>query len=385
MRLTPLMAALLVCALAAPSSHQAQGRDTTVVGTHWDYPAASIPFRAEVVATGLQVPWGLAFMPNGSLLATDRATGRLYRIDVATGSKRRIEGVPSSFTSRDAGLLDIVVDPRFDRNGLVYLSLALGDSGASALRVVRALLQRDTLHDVHVLYTAPQPLRANTDHFGGRMLLADGMLYVTSGDRRTLRDSAQSLTSPLGKVLRLGADGAIPGGNPYTGKAHALPEIWTLGHRNPQGIARDPRTGAIWVSEHGPQGGDEVNVLERGANYGWPVVTFGEEYGGGRIGRGSAAPGMTGPVHHFTPSIAPSGLMFYSGREFPRWRGSLFMGALALHHVNRLTLSGTRVTGEERLLEDRRWRVRVVITGPDGLVYLGIDGGLIVRLRPLGR
>ena len=213
--------------------------------------------------------------------------------------------------------------------------------------------------------------------------MADGYLYITTGDGYEFRDHAQQLDNSLGKVIRLHDDGRIPEDNPFVGREGTRPDIYAYGVRNPQGMARHPQTGAVWINEHGPQGGDEINIIQPGVNYGWPVITYGEEYGGGPIGDGiSRHEGMAQPLWYWRPSIAPSGFAFYQGDAFPGWEGSVFSGALALQHLNRLVIEDGRVMHEERLLGDREWRVRLVELGPDGYLYLGVDQGMILRLVP---
>ncbi|MEO7966078.1 MAG: PQQ-dependent sugar dehydrogenase [Gemmatimonadaceae bacterium] len=378
-------AILLSGAVALPSGAQqpAPAAAQPTVGTRWSYASERTPFVAEVVATGIAIPFGMTFLPDGRMLVTDRRAGRLVAVDLKRGTTRDVRGVPAVWGKEDAGLLDVILHPRYAENGWIYYSFSAGDSSGSTLAVERAKLRDDALVDRERLFTARGALPNNTDHFGGRLVISRGYLFITSGDRAAHRDSAQVLTSHFGKVLRLFDDGRIPPDNPFTKKAGALPEIWSYGHRNPQGLTLRPGTNDLWEIEHGPKGGDELNLIRGGANYGWPVITYGEEYKGGPVGKGiTAMEGMEQPVHYYKPSIAPSGVEFYTGNAFPAWKGNVFIGALALTHLNRLEMKGDSVVHEERLIGDRNWRVRIVRTGPDGLIYLAVDGGMVIRLRP---
>jgi aldose sugar dehydrogenase len=382
----PLTALALVAAVAATAAAQQPAAPVPPayhVGQRWADSAGGVRFVAEVVAVGLQVPSAIAFLPDGRALVAERPSGRLSLLDVATGARTPVEGVPAVHGQVDGGLLDVALHPDHARNRLVYLAYAEATPAENTTVVDRARLDGTRLVERRRLFTA-RPHLDGSNHFGARLALRDGWLFVAVGDRHA-RELAQNLTTHMGKIVRLRDDGAVPRDNPFVGRAGALPEIWSYGHRNPQGLAFEPGTGALWEHEHGPRGGDEVNVVRRGANYGWPLVSFGAEYEGGAIGDGRPErAGVEPPVHHWTPSIAPSGMTFYRGAGFPAWRGSLFVGAMALRHLNRLVLDGRRVVREERLLAERRWRVRAVAEGPDGLLYLGVDDGLVVRLRPDG-
>ncbi|MCX7788871.1 MAG: PQQ-dependent sugar dehydrogenase, partial [Spirochaetes bacterium] len=286
-------------------------------------------FQVVRLASGLENPWGLAFLPDGSLLVTERV-GRLFILG-PSGTRQTVQGVPVVSASGQGGLLDIALDPDFSANRLVYFSYSLpGPRGSSGTAVARARLEGNWLRNVEVLYEMKNKTSSNL-HFGSRLVFGtDGMLYVSTGDRGE-RDRAQDLSDTAGKVLRIRPDGRVPEDNPWTGRAggsvrgKAAPEVYTYGHRNIQGMAVHPQTGKLWVHEHGPRGGDEINVLKPGANYGWPVITYGKEYFGGlSIGEGTHKEGMEQPILHWTPSIAPSGMAFYTGDRFPRWKGNLF-------------------------------------------------------------
>lgn len=330
------------------------------------------------VATDLAHPWGLAFLPNGDLLVSERP-GRLLRID-AKGQRHPISGLPPIANQGQGGLLDLALD----KEGWLYLSYSEAGDGGAGTAVARARLQKDALIDWQSLFRQ-QPKVTGGAHFGSRLLLTDdGYLYITLGDRFTERERAQSLDNHLGKTVRLHKDGRIPADNPFVRTAGALPEIWSLGHRNMQGAALRPGSQQFWAHEHGPQGGDEVNLILPGRNYGWPKVTFGEEYGGGKIGSGTAAPGMTPPLWVWVPSIAPSGMTFYGGELFKQWQGDLFVGALRGQALLHLRLAGDKIVSEERLLTELGERIRIVKEGPDGALYLLTDAanGRLLKLTP---
>jgi glucose/arabinose dehydrogenase len=342
-------------------------------------------FRVVEVAGGLEHPWGLAFLPDGGMLVTERG-GRLRLVENGKLRAEPVEGVPEVHARRQGGLLDVALDPAFQENRRIYLSYSHAEGGRTTTRVMRARLAPEGLSEQTVIFSA-EPMVRSSAHFGSRLAFAsDGTLYITVGDRFSERQEAQELDSHLGKVVRITTDGKPAPGNPFLGRAGALPEIYTYGHRNPQGLVIDPRNGQVWEQEHGAQGGDEVNLLEAGANYGWPEVSFGRNYDGSPVGIGkSAAPGFEPPLFYWNPSIAPSGMALYLGDRFPGWKGDLLVGALAYQLVTRLDLDEQgRVLGEERFLEGELGRVRDVRAGPDGLVYLLTDedpGGLY-RLEP---
>lgn len=338
--------------------------------------------RLVEVTRGLSHPWGMAFLPDGGILVTERP-GRLRLVRDGALDPRPIEGVPPVVARGQGGLLDVALHPDFATNRLVYLSLAGPAPGGALTRVVRGRLDGHRLAGVETIFEAP-PATGARQHFGSRLLFdRAGRLYVTLGERGD-GDRAQDRGDAAGSVVRLTADGAPAPGNPFAGRAGARPEIFTWGHRNAQGMDIHPETGAVWVHEHGPLGGDEVNILEPGANYGWPVITYGRAYSGLPIGEGTSKPGMKQPIHTWVPSIAPSGMAFYTGPLFPAWQGDLFVGALKDRLLARLELDGDRVVGEERLLVGRIGRIRDVTLGPDGFLYLLTDegdGGLY-RLEP---
>jgi glucose/arabinose dehydrogenase len=345
-------------------------------------------FRVVTVTERLEHPWGLAFLPDGRMLVTERA-GRL-RIVGRDGklAPQPVGGLPKIEEYGQGGLLDVALHPRFAENGLVYLSFADRGDGGYGTAVLRGRLagpiENARLENVDVIYRQ-MPKSRGGRHFGSRLVFdRAGFLYITQGDRGE-QERAQKLDDLAAKVVRLHDDGRIPQDNPFVGKAGARPEIFTVGNRNVQGAALHPATGELWSHEHGPQGGDEVNVLRAGVNYGWPVITYGANYGTGtKIGEGTSKPGLAQPVHYWVPSIAPSGMAFYTGDRFPRWKGDLFVGALRDQLLVRLKLDGEKVVKEERMLQGTVGRIRDVRQGPDGFLYLLVDSssGAIVRLEP---
>ncbi|HSB98689.1 MAG TPA: PQQ-dependent sugar dehydrogenase [Burkholderiaceae bacterium] len=338
------------------------------------------------VAQGLVNPWSLAFLPDGRMLVTERP-GRLRIVDRDGTLGAPIGGLPAISVGGQCGLLDVALDPKFADNGVVYFSYAEpasgGDSGNSTA-VARARLAGNTLADVRTIFVQ-RPKVSSSAHCGGRLVFArDGRLFVVLGDRFSRKDDAQTLDNHLGKIVRIEPDGQVPADNPLVGRVGALPEIWSLGHRNVQGAALHPDTGELWTHEHGPQGGDEVNVCEGGKNYGWPLLTFGRNYvTGTRIGEEGPKPGYEQPLKVWVPSIAPSGMAFLTSERYPGWKGSLFVGALRAQVLVRLTLDGPKVVGEERLLLDLKERIRDVRQGPDGWLYVVTDSsnGRILRLE----
>jgi len=340
-------------------------------------------FRVVEVARGLEHPWALAFLPDGRILVTERP-GRLRIVQADGRISDPLKGVPAVAAQGQGGMLDVMLDERFAENRTLFLCYAESGEGGSGTAVARARLEGDALLDVRVLFRQ-LPKVSGGLHFGCRIAVGrDGTLYVTLGERYQ-RDRAQELGNHFGKVVRIRPDGSVPADNPFTGRAGAQPEIWSFGHRNPQGVARHPVTGALWIHEHGARGGDEINIPEAGKNYGWPVITHGVDYSGASIGTGTAAPGMEQPRHVWVPSIAPSGMAFYAGDAFPAWKGNLFIGALAGQRLVRLELDGDKVIREERLLAELRERIRDVRVGADGLIYLLTDSssGRLLKLEPV--
>ncbi len=344
-------------------------------------------FRIEKVAENFIVPWSMEFISDTQALIADREAGLLKRLDVSNGNITLITGLPQMLKDKkiSSGLFDIRVHPDFAANHWVYVVSGAGTQEANGLALTRFELIDDQLVKGKILLET-SPRIDGKWHFGGRLVLTDRHIYMSTGEGYKHSHLAQDLSSHSGKILRLFSDGSVPEDNPFVGQKGAQAEIWSYGIRSPQGLAVHPDKGDIWFNEHGPQGGDEVNIAGRGLNYGWPLITYGEEYGGGPVGEGAThKKGMQQPVYYWRPSIAPSGMHFYEGDQFPGWNSSVFIGALALKHINRLVVEDERVLHEERILEDKGWRIRFVKSGPDGMLYFGIDKGLILRLVPAPR
>ena len=337
------------------------------------------------VASGLQNPWSLAFLPDGRMLVTERP-GQMRIVGSDGSVSAPIAGVPEVHARGQGGLLDVAVSPNFADDRLIVFSYAEPTAGGARTAVARARLDAEglRLEDVRRIFAQNEDPSGN-HHWGSRLVFArDGTLFITLGDRFHSRERAQALDSHLGKVVRIAIDGSVPADNPLAGRSDARPEIWSWGHRNVQGAALHPQTGELWTHEHGPQGGDEINRTRAGLNYGWPEVTYGREYVTGRkIGAGEAREGVEPPVLQFTPSIAPSGMAFYTGDVFPQWKGNLFVGALKFQLVARVVLEGDRVVHEERLFAELGRRIRDVRQGPDGHLWLVDETeGRILRLDP---
>jgi glucose/arabinose dehydrogenase len=342
-------------------------------------------FRVVTLLKGLEYPWSVAFLPDGRMLVTERV-GRLRLVgqDLRLDPKP-IAGLPDVAATGQGGLFDVVLHPEHAQNGWIYWAYNAPGAGGWGTALARGKLQGSRMTEVQVLFSM-KPKTRSSQHFGGRIVFDKaGMLYLTLGDRGD-KERAQKLDDHAGSVIRLHDDGRVPIDNPFVKRAEALPEKWTLGNRNMQGASLHPKTGELWTHEHGPQGGDEVNVMRSGLNYGWPVITYGVNYGfGTRIGEGQTKPGMVQPLHLWVPSIAPSGMAFVSGSKFPQWTGDLLVGALRDQMLVRLELDGEKVVREERLLRGIVGRIRDVRMGPDGLVYLLTDDaeGALLRLEPV--
>lgn len=338
--------------------------------------------RVVTVAKGLEEPWSLAWLPDGRMLVTEK-TGQMRIVAKDGAVSKPIKGVPKVATSGQGGLLDVILDPDFATSKKIYFSYSERTSDGQGTAVASATLDGLALKDKKVLFRQA-PKSSGGRHYGSRLVIArDGNLFITLGDRGE-RDTVQNTKIHRGQVIRIRTDGSVPDDNPFVGKKGYRPETFSLGHRNPQGAALHPETGKLWVNEHGPAGGDEVNVVEAGRNYGWPVISYGKHYSGAKIGVGTKKSGMEQPVHYWDPSIAPSGMAFYTGDKFPKWKGNLFVGALGHQTVVRLTLDGEKVVGEERILDDLGERIRDVRMSPDGYIYLLTDDhdGRILRLEP---
>jgi aldose sugar dehydrogenase len=339
--------------------------------------------RTIELARGLEHPWGLSFLPDGRMLVTERpGTMRLFSPDAKRSEQ--VKGLPDVYSVGQGGLLDIAVSPDFGRDNLVFLALAQPTARGARTAIVRAELQGSTLRNHQVIFGQRQDPGGGY-HFGCRLALTrDGLLYAGLGDRYSQKDRAQDLTSHFGKVIRIRTDGSAPADNPFANTAAALPEIWSIGHRNIQGAALHPATGALWTHEHGAQGGDELNIPQAGKNYGWPVITWGVDYGGARIGEGTSKSGLEQPLYYWDPSIAPSGMAFVTSDRYPGWKGSLLVGSLKFRQLVRLDLDGPRVIREERLLGGLGERIRDIRQGLDGLLYVLTDSpdGKLLRIEP---
>jgi aldose sugar dehydrogenase len=349
-------------------------------------PTALQAVTPEILARDLEHPWALAFINEGRMLVTERA-GRMRVVEADGRLGAPLQGLPEIDAGGQGGLLDVIVDSRFARNRTLYFCFSEPGANGNSTALGAARLSEDLrqLDQVRILFSQ-RPKVTSRQHFGCRIVEhGDGTLFLTLGDRFGRMADAQKLDNHIGKVVRINKDGSVPQDNPFLGKRGALAEIWSYGHRNSQGATLGP-DGRVWMHEHGPQGGDEINVLEAGKNYGWPEVSHGVHYGGGKVGTGKAnKDGFEPPLHHWTPSIAPSGMAFLNSERYgAAWRGNLFVGALAGRHLARLHLEGGKVMAEEKLLRDFGQRIRDVRLGPDGLLYLLTDErrGQLVRLRP---
>ncbi len=344
-------------------------------------PLQAQDYRTVTVADGLDFPWAVDFLPGGGYIVTEKP-GRLLRI-APDGTKTAIRGLPAITARAQGGLLDVALSPGFKTDRLVYISYVARGQGGTATRVARGRLAGDALEDVEVIFRAAPNKRTDL-HFGSRLLFApDGTLLVTLGDRFFM-DEAQDLSNHMGAIIRINPDGSVPADNPFIGTPGHDEKIVTYGNRNVQGIATQPGTDTVWFHEHGPQGGDEVNILKPGVNYGWPVISYGINYDGRPITDKTHHDGMEQPVIHWTPSIAPCGMAFYDGDKFPDWRGDLFVGALAGAHLRRLEIDGRTVTAQHELLTELESRIRDVAAGPDGYLYVLTDShdGALLRLEP---
>lgn len=336
--------------------------------------------QLDTVATGFNHPWGMTFLPDGSMLITER-NGGLVKLSADGKNKTAISGLPEIDARGQGGLLDVILAKDFSSSKQIYFSFSEPGGGKNSTAVAKATLNDASLSNVEVIFSQA-PKYDSRHHFGSRLVLDNaGKLFITTGDRGSERDQAQKLDNHLGKVIRINTDGSVPEDNPYVSKNGAKAEIWSYGHRNMQGAALHPQTGQLWTHEHGPQGGDEINIAQPGKNYGWPLITYGEEYGGGVIGK-TAQQGLEQPLHYWVPSIAPSGMAFYTADMFPYWQQNLFVGSLKFGQLVRLELDGNKVTHEERIMIGQR--IRDVEQGPDGFLYILTDSsdGELLRIMP---
>ncbi|KAB0679660.1 PQQ-dependent sugar dehydrogenase [Aureimonas leprariae] len=342
--------------------------------------------RVSTITDDLTRPWAFEFLPDGAMLVTEK--GGTMRIVSANGEVgEAIAGVPEVDSGGQGGLLDVALDPDFAANRTIYFTYSEAGDGGNSTAIGKAKLANDgsKLEDVGKIFTQ-LPKYDGNKHFGSRIVFdREGHLFAGFGERSDvpIRENAQKLDNHLGKVIRINRDGSVPKDNPFVGQSGARPEIWSYGHRNIQGAALNPETGALWVSEHGPKGGDEVNVAEAGRNYGWPLVSFGVNYDGTPVGTGKqSGEGLTQPIHHWTPVIGASGMAFYTADAAPGWKGSAFFGGLATRDLVRVKFEGTKPVGEERLLDGIGKRIRDVQQGPDGAIYVATDDGEIMRVGP---
>ena len=381
MRTLPVSLAFLLSACGSGAQQQGPAQASPQPESREDL------VRVETVASGLRNPWGIAIMPDGRMIVTERpGTVRIVSKDGQVSAP--LFGAPRVQAGGQGGMLDVTLDPDFARNRTIYLSFSepSEDGEGSGTAVARARLNDagTGLDSVRVIYSQFPKVRSSM-HFGSRLVFRkDGTLFVTQGDRFSYRDRAQDLGSGIGKIVRINTDGTIPRDNPFVDRRGARPEIWSYGHRNLQGAVLHPETGQLWTVEHGARGGDELNHPEAGKNYGWPVITYGRDYSGFKIGEGTTKAGMEQPVYYWDPVISPSGMEYYTGDRYPGWKGSFFVGSLSYGALVRLVVSNDRVTVEERHLHDMRERVRDVTQGPDGYLYIITDSGngRILRVLP---
>ncbi|MGI9424575.1 MAG: PQQ-dependent sugar dehydrogenase [Hyphomicrobiaceae bacterium] len=370
---------LIGCLVVAGPVHAAQ--------TKAPNPAKTTGAKATVIAKGLVNPWGMQFLPDGRIIITERP-GAIRIIDKDGTVSKPLNGAPKVLARGQGGMLDVALTPDFATSRTLFISFSEPRGGArSGTSIARARLVGSTggdrLEDLRVIFRQ-QPASGGGLHFGSRLAIApDGKLFVTLGERGR-KFMAQDAKTHFGKVVRINPDGSVPSDNPFVGQGGSQPHLWSIGHRNPQAAAIHPQTGKLWTVEHGARGGDEINIPQSGRNYGWPVITYGRDYSGAKIGVGTRRAGMEQPVYYWDPSIAPSGMAFYSSDRFPQWQGSLFVGALRARHLARLVLDGNKVVAEEVLLENVGSRIRDVRQGPDGAIYVLTDSrnGRLLRVEP---
>lgn len=344
---------------------------------------SQIKYRLENVAEGLSHPWSIAFLPNGDYLVSMRS-GELRRVSANGEVGEPLANTPASYVASQGGYFDVVIDPNFESNQTIYLAFAHGTRKANATRVIKATLGDDSLENISVIYTL-EPSKDTPVHYGGRLqFINDGTLLITTGDGFNYREASQDKFNQLGKIIRIKSDGSVPADNPFADGELGDPKVYSYGHRNPQGMSYDATTNTIYTHEHGPKGGDEVNIIEAGSNYGWPATSYGVNYSGAIITPYTQAAGVTDPIHHWVPSIAPSGLVYYTGAAFPQWQGSLFVGALVNQDLRRLVLERGEVVKEEIMFSEIDARIRDVRANAKGHLYILTDSkqGKIIRVVP---
>ena len=340
----------------------------------------AVNYTLETVVGDLYIPWGMAFLPDGSMLITEKSGALIH---FKNGAKTMVKNPPEVYNRGQGGFLDIALHPDYPRNGWIYFSYASseGNGNGGNTAVMRAKLQNNTLVEKQLLYKA-SPNTTRGQHFGSRLEFDNnGYLYFSIGDRGNRNENPQDITRDCGKIYRLKDDGSIPGDNPFVNTPGAKKAIYSYGHRNPQGMVKQPETGQIWVHEHGPRGGDEINVIEKGKNYGWPVITYGINYSGTPITDKTAQKGMEQPLYYWVPSIAPSGMTFVTSDKYPGWKGNLLVGSLVFRYLERLVIRNNKVTYREKLLENVG-RLRNVRQGPDGYIYVAVEGKGILKIVP---
>jgi glucose/arabinose dehydrogenase len=346
-------------------------------------PSHARQFSVSVITDGLEHPWGMEVMPDGRVLVTERA-GRMRIVDEKGTLSNPVKNVPAVYYVGQGGLLDVALSPDFEHSKRIFFSYAEAEDDNAGTAVASATLDGTSLKDVTVIFRQTPKVHGE-NHFGSRLAFApDGNLFITLGERFDYRDQAQLLDNHLGKVVRIAPDGSIPDDNPYADGKGGLPEIWSLGHRNIQGAAMHPQTGELWIHEHGPKGGDEINIPKPRGNYGWPQASYGIHYWLAPIKDDHVGQGFIEPIHHWTPSIAPSGMLFYTGKAFPEWQGNIFIGALAGRHLQRLTMNGETVMSTEKLLLERGERIRDVAQDASGnlLLLTDAENGALLRVSP---
>jgi len=335
-------------------------------------------YTFETIADGINIPWGMAFLPDGSMLVTEKS-GIIFHIKNKV--KTEVKNVPAVYNRGQGGLLDIVLHPNYAKNGWIYITYSTKEGEGSNTKLIRAKLENESLVQIESLYKC-EPNTTKSHHFGSRIVFDnEGHLYFSAGERGEHFVNPQDITRDNGKIYRLNDDGSIPKDNPFVGKANAKEAIYSYGHRNPQGLVKNPITGDIWEHEHGPQGGDEINIIKKGANYGWPVVTYGIDYDNTIISKDKQKPGIEDPLYYWLPSIAPSGMTFVTGDKYPDWKNGLLVGSLKFQYLELLKFKDNKVISRQKIATDIG-RLRNVTQGPDGYIYIGVEGKGILKIIP---